>query len=169
VVLREKLLGQYAADFGSDAAAALDHWSSCINSAEENETDTLQYDPGHPWHYYHEGDAAEPMPVANIPAAPRWDLPDPPKNPKKREAFLRQMLADQERQLAADQERYTQLAEKGADALSTYDRTIAYNGNDDLAWAGAVALKFNHIRHGLARVAALQAALVKSPREKHHP
>jgi len=41
---------------------------------------------------------------------------------------------------------------------SEYDRNIAHAGDEDLAWASAVALKFNHIRYGLARVAALRMA-----------
>lgn len=161
--LRERLLHQYAGDFGQEAAESLDRWSLLINQAEEDETASLQYDPGHPWHYYREGDAAEPMPIDEIPAAPSWDLPVTPKIPRKRAAFLQQLLVDQERQLSEDRNRYTELAEKGADALSAYDRNIAHNGNDDLAWASAVALKFNHIRNGQARVAALRAALVKAP------
>jgi hypothetical protein len=160
---RAKLLGQYAADFGQEAADALDRWSQCINVVEEKEIDSLQYDPGHPWHYYHLGDAAEPMPVDEIPMGPRYELPAGPKNPKKRTEFFRQMLVDQEKRLQEDRDRYTELAEKGAEALSEYDRNIAHGGDDDLAWASAMALKFSHIRYGQARIAAIRATLVLAP------
>jgi hypothetical protein len=160
--LRQSLLHQYRTDFGAEPAAALDHWSQSINRAEEDDTASLQYDPGHPWYYYHEGDAAEPLPVDDIPSAPSCDLPSGPKNPKKRIAFLQQILVDQEDQLTRDRERYTALVDQGVEALSEYDRNIAHAGNDDLAWASAMALKFNHIRYGQARVAAIHAALVKA-------
>jgi len=163
---RETLLGQYAADFGQEAAETLDRWARCINIVEEKEIDSLQYDPGHPWHYYREGDAAEPMSAHEIPAAPKYELPSAPKNPKKRNEFFKKMLADQEKQLQGDMDRYTELAENGSEALSEYDRNIAHNGNDDLAWASAIALKFNHIRYGQARIAALRAVLVLAPGEK---
>lgn len=156
---REKLLGHYAADFGQEAADTLDRWSRCINVVEEQEIDALQYDPGHPWHYYSEGDAAEPMPACEIPAATKYELPTAPKNPRKRLAFFQQLLVDQEKQLREDMDRYTELAEKGAEALSEYDRNIAHANNEELGWASAIALKFNHIRYGQARVAAIRSEL----------
>jgi hypothetical protein len=164
--LRKSLLHQYMVDFGQEAADTLDRWSQSINVVEEKELDSLLYDPGHPWHYYQQGDAAEPMPVHEIPEGPRYELPSGPKNPKKRTAFFQTMLADQEKQLQKDMDQYTELAEKGAEALSEYDRNIAHGGNDDLAWASALALKFNHIRYGQARVAAIHAVLDKASEGK---
>jgi hypothetical protein len=156
---RQSLLQQYKADFGESAAESLDQWAGVINRVEEDDTASLQYDPGHPWHYYHEGDAAEPIPAHKIPAAPKYELPAAPKNPRKRLEFFQQMFVDQEKQFQEDMDRYTELADKGAEALSDYDRNIAHDGNEDLAWASAIALKFNHIRYGQARMAALRAVL----------
>lgn len=162
--LRKSLLDQYATDFGEEAARRLDQWTKVINQVEEDGVEDLKYDPGHPWHYYHEGDAREPMPVDDIPPAPDPVLPTAPRNPKKRLEFFRRALADQEQQLAQDKHRYRELIDNGPDALSDYDRNIAHDGNDELAWASAMALKFNHIRHGLGRVTALRLMLAMPPR-----
>lgn len=67
------------------------------------------------------------------------------------------MLDDQQRQLEEDKKRYQDLLERGPAALSDYDRNIAHGGEDELAWASAIALKFIHISGGLERVAQLQA------------
>jgi hypothetical protein len=45
------------------------------------------------------------------------------------------------------------------EALSSYDRTIAHGGNDDLAWASAVALKYTQISGARGRIASLQGAI----------
>ncbi|HVV71918.1 MAG TPA: hypothetical protein VHI52_10525, partial [Verrucomicrobiae bacterium] len=97
------------------------------------------------------------------------ELPKGPKNAGKRLAFLQQQLSGQEEQLRQDSERYVELVEKGAEALSDYDRNIAHGGDDDMAWASAIALKFNHIRYGKARILALRKALVMSQLSSQTP
>jgi len=157
---RNSLLAKCAEDFGSQAIQELDRWSKLKTQADG--AGRTEYDPGHPWHYYHEGDGAEPLPVAAIPARPttleRLGI-KVPKTPAKRQALFQKFLADQRRQLAEDEQRYKELIEWGAEALSEYDREIAYAGDDDLAWASAVALKFNHIGRGRGRVSTLEDAL----------
>jgi hypothetical protein len=66
------------------------------------------------------------------------------------------MLDDQRRQLEEDKKRYQELLERGPAALSDYDRNIAHGGDDELAWASAIALKFNHISGGRGRIALLE-------------
>jgi hypothetical protein len=51
------------------------------------------------------------------------------------------------------------LIEHGVDALSQYDREIAHGGNDELAWASAIALKYNHISGARGRVQWLEQQL----------
>ena len=124
----------------------LDRWSRL--KPEADDTRSAEYDPGHPWHYYDRGDGADPLPLDAIPARivtteqfnVKW-----PKNAAKRRAMMQQMLTSQMTQLAEDEKRYQRLVDDGVDALSQYDREIAHGGNDDLAWASAVALKYNHI------------------------
>jgi hypothetical protein len=120
-----------------------------------------RYDPGHPWYYYSEGDGQKPIPFDLIPPRPHAGehmSPRLPKNKAKRAAALRTMLEDQTSQLAADKKRYAELVERGTAALSDYDRNIAHGGNEELAWASAVALKYNHIRNGRGRMEWLQKA-----------
>jgi len=153
---RSSLLAKCAEDFGSQAAKELDRWSKFKPQAVD--AARTEYDPGHPWHYYHEGDGAEPLPVAAIPARPTTleqlgvKLP---KTPAKRQALFQKMLSDQKQQLSEDEKRYQDLMDTGPEALSSYDREIAHGGNDDLAWASAVALKYNHISGGRGRLAML--------------
>jgi hypothetical protein len=159
-------LALYAEDFGQEAARQLDAWARHqIDSESEDDARELRksrphrYDPGHPWHYYREGDAAQPVPVQDI--EPAADVGSSfagalPRNAAKRNAKLRTMLDDHRRQLAEDKTRYQDLLDRGADALSEYDRNIAHGGNVELAWASAVALKYNHIRNGLGRIAWLE-------------
>ena len=157
---RKALLAKYAEDFGTEAALELDRWTRLKSAVDEKEP--IQYDPGHPWHYYHEGDGAEPMAVEAIPAAAisidqfgvKW-----PKNPAKRRTLMQQMLEGQRRQLADDERRYRDLIDRGVEALSQYDREFAHGGNDDLAWASAVALKYNHVAGTRGRIDTLEKAL----------
>jgi len=154
------LLQKYAEDFGQPAAAQLGDWAKVKVAAEEGRE--FKYDPGHPWHYYHEGDGAEPPLLADIPA--RTTTEDQigtkfPKNPAKRRALLERMAADQRRQLAEDERRYQELAERGIEALGRYDREISSGGNEDLAWASAIALKYSHICWGRGRAQRLEKEL----------
>ncbi|HEY7116908.1 MAG TPA: hypothetical protein VH475_09995, partial [Tepidisphaeraceae bacterium] len=157
---RKALLSKYAEDFGEDAARELDRWSRL--KPEADEVNGYSYDPAHPWHYYHEGDGAEPLPLEQIPARPvaldnfgvKW-----PKNPTKQKLMLEQLLDTQRTQLDQDEVRYRELVENGIEALSSYDRNIAHAGNADLAWASAIALKFVHISRGRGRIECLQRQL----------
>lgn len=161
---RTALLSKCAEDFGSQAAKELDRWSNLQPQADE--ADAIEYDPGHPWRYYVKGDGAEPLPLDAIPARPttidRLGV-KLPKNPAKRLAFLQKMLNDQLRQLAEDESRYQELIDRGAEALSKYDREIAHGGNDDLAWASAVALKFNHVSGGRGRILLVRQQVHNEP------
>lgn len=148
-------LQRYADDFGGAAAAALNQHVRERVKVTIAEADA--YGPGHPWHYLEKGDGARPVPAEAIP--PPQQPFDPgvklPKNPEKKRATLAKMLEDAQRQLALDKERYTEIVEKGVAALSDYDRKIAHAGDEELAWASAVALKFNHVRNGLWRIEGL--------------
>jgi hypothetical protein len=160
---RQPLLQKYAEDFGQPAATQLGNWAKGKVAAEEGSE--FKYDPGHPWHYYHEGDGAAPPLLADIPG--RATTEDQigtkfSKNPAKRRALLAQMAADQRRQLAEDERRYQELVERGADALSEYDREISSGGNENLAWATAIALKYSHICWGRGRAQWLEKELERN-------
>jgi hypothetical protein len=57
---------------------------------------------------------------------------------------------------------------RGPSALSDFDRNIAHGGDDELAWASAVALKYNHFRAGLARIAWLHRQIEPAPALTRH-
>jgi hypothetical protein len=162
---REELLKKYADDFGPKAAEELDRWSRL--KPEAADTGSAEYDPGHPWHYYKRGNGADPLPLDAIPARivtteqfnVKW-----PKAPAKRRAMMQQMLTGQMTQLSEDEKRYQRLVDDGVDALSQYDREIAHGENDDLAWASAVALKYNHISGARGRIRWLKQQL-RFPRD----
>lgn len=159
--LKAELFKQYADDFGAEAAAMLDEWIRRQERLDDN-LKTDEYDPGHPWHYYHEGDNADVVPVDQIPAAPLTPVHlgvKLPRDAAKRRNKLNIMLEDATRQLKQDEQRYEELTDRGVEALSRYDREIAHGGDDDLAWASAIALKYNHIRYGRGRVSLLAAML----------
>lgn len=163
---RQELLKKYAEDFGPKAAEELDRWSRL--KAEGDDTSSSEYDPGHSWHYYDRGDGADPLPLEAIPARTvtteqfgvKW-----PKPAAKRRAMMEKMLAGQRAQLAEDEQRYRQLIDDGVDALSQYDREIVHGGNDELAWASAVALKYNHISGARGRVGWLEQQLCVPQRQ----
>ena len=157
---RTQLLKKYADDFGPRAAEELERWSRL--KPEADETRSSEYDPGHPWHYYERGDGADPLPLDAIPARRvstetfnvNW-----PKSVAKRAARMERMLADHRVQLAEDEQRYKSLLEDGVEALSQYDREITHGGNDELAWASAIAMKFNHISGARGRIQWLEQQL----------
>lgn len=162
----EVLLDVYGECFGDEAAAELKVAVTCLHAGVEVTSQspaprTAQYDPSHPWHYYHKGDGASPMPAGEIPAAKSYlDLGVKlPRDRAKRREKLQKLYHDASDQLARDIERYTDLAERGVEALSNYDRTIAYGGNDAIAIASSLALKYNHISLGKSRLAALERTL----------
>lgn len=183
----DEAMDAYANAFGDVAADAFRAFiESCLNgvamtappvAASESKSPAHEvptvpapssYGPGHPWHYLSEGDGAVPLPLERIEPAPF--KPEHlgvklPKNPQKRQALLRKMLAEQRQQLEQDAERYREVLERGVEALSRYDREIAYGGNDRLAVASTIAFKSSHIAHGKGRVAWLagQAGLPCTP------
>lgn len=152
-------LAAYAQGFGDEATQALDLWvRKAVADAVVGQS---WYDPGHPWHYYHEGDHAPPIPVEAIEGdieVGRFIEREVPKNPAKRAARLRELLIQERQRVLQDKQRYQEIVERGADALSSYDREIAHT-NDEMARATALALKYNHIRYGLGRVAWLEQRL----------
>lgn len=153
------MLAAFVEGFGPDAGNKLDDW------AREQVAGTpgrLPYDPGHPWHYYWAGDGAEPLPLEQIPPADdagRCLEHHLPKNPAKRRARMHELLGSETQRLDEDRRRYNEVVARGTEALSRFDRDIAYGGNDELAIASTIALKYNHIRIGLGRVRWLREQL----------
>lgn len=153
-------LDAYARGFGEAAAAALDTWAR-KTVADCTLAPSDRYDPGHPWHYFHEGDNAAPLPVDQIEAdddVGRFIERELPKNPKKRAEKLQSLLAQERERVEQDKRRYQEIVERGAEALSRYDREIAHT-SDEMARATALSLKYNHIRYGLGSVAWLEKAM----------
>lgn len=151
-------LSAYGEDFGSDSRMRLDAWAQSELRLQADEGGS--YEPGHPWYYYSEGDGQSPVPVDQIPANPgagEHMTLKLPRNRTKRSALIRKVLGEQTEQLQEDKRRYQELVERGPAALSDYDRNIAHCGNAELAWASAIALKYNHIRNGIERVRRLRS------------
>lgn len=149
----------YADAFGEPAAIELDRWVRTI--VADGDPRTSPYPPSHPWHYFHAGDNAPPMPAEQIPPdddAGRYLEPGLPKNLPKRIARLREWLAREQEQLEADKIRYADIVERGAEALSRYDREIAYS-SDAMARASALALKYRHVSLALGRLHWIEAEL----------
>mgnify|MGYP001591226359 CR=1 FL=1 len=74
--------------------------------------------------------------------------------------ILDPVLVGAEEALTADKERYVDIVQRGAEALSRYDREIAHT-SDAMAVATALALKYNHISQGLGRVTWITQELEK--------
>lgn len=125
----------------------------------------LSYPPGHPWHYYRLGDNAAPMPADAIPPAKGLEHTfdrELPRRGLKRIIKARELLDAERRGLEADRQRYQAIVERGADALSRYDREIAHGGDLEMARASALALTFNHVAWRLGRIAVLERELTRS-------
>lgn len=123
------------------------------------------YPPGHPWHYCREGDSAAPMPVDAIPPATAIEHTfdrELPRSGPKRIVKARELLNAERQGLEADRQRYQAIVERGADALSRYDREIAHGGDLEMARASALALTFNHIAWRLGRIAVLERELSRA-------
>jgi len=151
----------YADAFGEPAAIELDRWVRTIIAA--GDPHKSPYPPSHPWHYFHAGDNAPPVPVDEIPAdddAGRYLEPGLPKNQTKRIARLREWLTREQEQLEADRVRYADIVERGAEALSRYDREIAYS-SDVMARACALSLKYRHVSLALGRLQWIKDELGK--------
>ena len=150
-------LGAYADAFGAEAAERIDLWVR-KTVADCTIAPTHRYAPSHPWHYYHEGDDAPPVAVDHIEGD--MDVGEfierhLPKNKVKRAARIREMLAQEQQRVEEDKRRYQEIVERGAEALSRYDREIAHT-SDAMARATALALKYSHICYGLGRIAWLE-------------
>lgn len=117
------------------------------------------YGPGHPWHYLDRGDGAVPAPPSRIApnegarAAVERDLP---RQPAKRIVAARTFLERDQAKLAETIREYEAVVERGADALSQYDRDIAYRGDLEMARAGTIAILYNQIAWWRGRVQALE-------------
>jgi len=151
----------YAEAFGEEAAEELDCWVRTTVTAGDPQQ--RPYPPTHPWHYYHAGDNSPPVPVDQIPSdedAGRYLENGLPKNPAKRLAKLEEWLAREQKQLEVDRVRYADIVERGAEALSRYDREIAYT-SDAMARAGALSLKYRHISLALGRLRWIEDELKK--------
>ena len=155
----QSVLALYEEDFGERAARELEAWA---RHQVEQSSDVAEFGPGHPWYYLSRGDGRQPVPVDEIPMNTRADIGLPgrlPRDREKRRGAVLKALHEQRKQLIQDRERYTQLVNRGAAALSAYDRENAHGGDDELAWASALALKFNHISNGLGRIGKLEELL----------
>lgn len=155
-------LSSYRDAFGEQGARALDLWVRKI-VADCTVAPSDRYDPGHPWHYYHGGDNATPTPVEMIIGdieLGQFIERELPKNPAKRRAKMQQLLSEEKAHLEIDKKRYQEIVERGAEALSLYDREIAHT-SDEIARATALSLKYNHIRYGLGRIEWLKNELGK--------
>lgn len=153
-------LAAFEEGFGLDATRRLDEWVRAEVAGGAHRRGG--YGPDHPWHYYPAGDNRPPIPFEQIPPcdeAGRWLERDLPRSPAKRLQKMREILERERLQLADDRGRYEDIIARGAEALSRFDREIAYSGNDDLARASALALKYNHIRLGLGRIRWLESRL----------
>lgn len=151
-------LAAFEEGFGPEATRRLDEWVRAEVAGVAH--GRSGYEPGHPWHYYPAGDNAPPVPFEQIPPceeAGQWLERDLPRNSAKRLQKMRELLERERLQLADDRRRYEDIVARGAAALSRFDREIAYGGNDDLARASALALKYNHIRLGLGRIRWLES------------
>ncbi len=158
-------LAAYAEGFGQEATDLLDQWTRQHVAGPRSSTNA--YEPTHPWHYLSAGDGAAPIRLSVIPAdkqAGRFLEAAMPKNPKKRLVRIRELLDQESERLAEDKQRYMDVIERGAKALSRYDREIAYT-NDDIAVASTLALKYRHISLGLGRIAWLEEQIATAARE----
>ncbi len=99
------------------------------------------------------------MPFDSIPPAEDYGRSlerELPKPAAKRIIKARQLLEGERRGLEQTRLHYEDVIERGAEALSRYDREIAYGGNDELARAGTLALLFNQIAWRKGRIAYLE-------------
>ncbi len=149
----------YAEAFGDEAAATLDAWVNRV--VADQGTHREAYEPSHPWHYFHAGDNADPVPVEDIPVdadAGQFIESSLPKNVAKRIGVLRELAERERQQLEADKQHYADIVAIGAEALSRYDREIAHS-SDALARASALALKYRHISLGRGRLQWIHSEL----------
>ena len=77
-------------------------------------------------------------------------------------------------ELERSQRRMTELKEKGVEALSRYDREIAFGGNDELAIQQSTWLVGNHLRYFTEKLShcdepVQQITLFEASAETPHP
>lgn len=123
------------------------------------EAPSPQYDPGHPWHYLKRGDGATPIPLDRFPPPEIQAHADItlPKNATRRRAALAELLDQQTRHLEQAKARYQELLDRGVECLSEYEKDVCHDGDTELAWASAVAIRFNQICFSTSRIAQLQS------------
>lgn len=134
-------------------------------SPEAKPLDGHRYSPNHPWHYIREGDNAIPVPFDEIPPAADYGCSlerELPKPAAKRIIKARHLLGSERGGLEEARTRYEDVISRGVEALSRYDREIAYGGNDELARAGTLALLYNQISWRRGRIAFLEQLQTKS-------
>jgi len=152
-------LAAYTNAFGDDAARRLDFWVR-KTVADCTLAPSHRYGPSHPWHYLKEGDDAPPIAVEDIGpdlGSGQFLERDLPKNRVKRAARIRELLVHERQRVEEHKQRYQDIVERGAEALSRYDREIAHT-SDEMARATALSLKYSHICWGLGRLAWLERA-----------
>ncbi len=120
------------------------------------------YDRGHPWHYLQRGDGAAPVtpdqiPVAAVEIAGGYLDRQIPKAPDKRDAAVERLFAERSEELADRIARYEDVVARGVEALSRYDREIAYGGDLELAVACSLAMLYCQISYVRAEVAWLDS------------
>lgn len=156
----EDILAVYADAFGEENARLLDEQVQLW--VHGRISPAPQYHPGHPWYYCARGDNQPPIPVDAIEANP--DLAATfneklPRDPSKRREKLKVLMETEVDQVQRAKLRYQDIAEHGAEALTEYDRNIAYSGDLEMARSESLALVHNHIRYGLSRIQWLKAKL----------
>lgn len=138
-------------------------------SSPPDSTVAAEWNPGHPWHYLRDGDYGPPVPFADIPASPADEHSFShafPKHPVRRAAKARQLLEAERAALEERRQRYEDILQRGAEALSNYDRTIAHD-DDEMAVAESLSLLYNQIAWYRGRIAFLEAAqAIPAPRRR---
>lgn len=135
------------------------------HAPESPDSSGSSYGPGHPWHYLPQGDNASPVPFEDIPASDesaRAMEQELPKPRVKRIIAARERLESERRELDEARVRYQEIIDRGAAALSRYDREIAYGSDDEMARAGTLALLYNQIAWRKGRIACLEGGHSRS-------
>lgn len=166
---KQPLAGQLTFDWSAEKPSAENKQTAhqtpdpLDKSSDQNDSlATPGYGPEHPWYYLKRGDNAQPLPISDIQPASYLGCMfgrDLPKSGPKRLVRARVLLKAEEEGLAKDCARYLDIVERGAEALSQFDREIAHGGDLDMARASALALKHNHISNRLGRIAILEREL----------
>jgi hypothetical protein len=111
-------VGEGAVGFAREALEApADH--EAIEAAEDEspceQEHRERYPPDHPWYYLAWGNNQPPVPVDDIPAAQsdgEFITRKLPKNPVKRNAYLRERLVEERRRFEEDKQRYADIVQR---------------------------------------------------------